>query len=132
MNVLKVLVVAAIGLGPVSGLAQSGLRTYVVAADGSGDYRTVQDAVTSGSGEAGIVLRIKPGVYREKLHIARDHVSLEGMGGSPADVVLTYDDSAKMAGGTSKSASVTVTGNDFEARNLTIQNDWEKKNRADW
>ena len=98
-----------------------------VAGDGTAQFSTVQAAVNSAT-DAGLVIRIAPGTYKEKLVIAKDKIELRGMGKAPQDVVLTYDDSAKTAGGTSKSYSVDVTGDDFIATNLTIQNDWEKKN----
>jgi pectinesterase len=101
--------------------------TATVAADGSAQFKTVQQAVNS-STDAGLIIRIAPGIYREKLLITQDHIELRGTGQTPQDVVLTYDDSARTAGGTSKSYSVSVTGNDFFVENLTIQNDWEKHN----
>jgi pectinesterase len=99
----------------------------MVAADGSGQFKTVQAAVDS-AGDAGLVVKIAPGSYREKLVIAKNAIELVGMGKAPQDVVLTYDDSAKSAGGTGKSGSVNVSGDDFTAENLTMQNDFEKKN----
>ncbi|SEF61435.1 pectinesterase [Bryocella elongata] len=101
--------------------------TTVVAVDGSGQFKTVQAAVDSAT-DAGLILQIEPGTYREKIRIARNGIELRGMGRKPDDVVLVWDDSAKSAGGTGKSYSVQVTGDDFRAENLTIQNDWEKKN----
>jgi pectinesterase len=98
-----------------------------VAADGSGTYKTVQAAVDA-AGDKGEVIRIAPGVYREKLEVTKNGIEMRGTGKLPQDVVLTYDDSAKSAGGTGKSGSVNVSGDDFVAENLTIQNDWEKKN----
>jgi pectinesterase len=96
-----------------------------VAADGSGNFATVQAAVDAAPAQ-GEVIRIKPGKYKEKIAIPENGIELRGMGKTPSDVVLTYDDSAKSAGGTGKSGSVTIRGNDFYAENLTIQNDWEK------
>ena len=49
-------------------------------------------------------------------------MQLRGTGARPEDVVLTYDNSAGTAGGTTKSASITVAGDDFYAENLTIEN----------
>ena len=98
-----------------------------VTPSGSGQFTTVQAAVDS-AGEKGIVIKIAPGTYREKLHIDKPGVELRGTGAKPQDVVLTYDDSAKSAGGTGKSGSVNVSGDNFYAENLTIENDWEKKN----
>jgi len=119
--------VAMLWSGVVGRVEAQGKPVVTVAPDGSAQFKTVQAAVDS-AGDAGLVIRIAPGVYKEKLVIAKNGIELRGMGKAPQDVVLTYDDSAKSAGGTNKSYSVAVTGDDFYAENLTIQNDWEKKN----
>jgi pectinesterase len=120
-----------LGVGVVLGLAGSMLGqakpVVTVAADGSGTYKTVQAAVDAAD-DKGEVIRIAPGVYREKLQVTKNGIEMRGTGKLPQDVVLIYDDSAKTAGGTGKSGSVNVSGDDFLAENLTIQNDWEKKN----
>jgi pectinesterase len=120
-------------LGVAGGMWMMAAATWAVAAkpvesvagDGSGQFRTVQSAVDAAP-EGGAVLRISPGTYREKLMVAKDGIELRGTGSTPAAVLLTYDDSAGTAGGTSKSYTVAVTGDDFVAENLTIQNDFEK------
>jgi pectinesterase len=120
-SLVGVMAVSAWGQKPV----------VVVAADGSGNFKTVQAAVDAAP-EVGEVIRIKAGVYKEKLSIARGGIELRGMGKTPADVVLTFDDSAKSAGGTGKSASVTIAGDNFYAENLTFENSWERAHgRAD-
>jgi pectin methylesterase-like acyl-CoA thioesterase len=96
-----------------------------VAADGSGDFKTVQEAIDRAPAD-GSVIRIKPGVYREAVTAAKPHIELRGGGGRPEDVVLTFDKSAGTAGGTGKSASVLVTGDDFYAGNLTIENSFSR------
>jgi pectin methylesterase-like acyl-CoA thioesterase len=96
--------------------------TVTVAADGSGQFKTVVEALASGAED----LRIKPGTYKELLTIARPGVHLRGLGARPADVVLTYDLSAGTAGGTTKSASITISGDDFYAENLTIENSFTR------
>jgi pectin methylesterase-like acyl-CoA thioesterase len=100
-------------------------RTLTVAADGSADYATVQAAVNAAPG-GGVVIRIKPGTYREVLNIAGPRIQLRGLGTRPEDVVLTFDNSAGTAGGTTRSASVTVSGDDFYAGNLTIENSFSR------
>ena len=126
MKILGTVAVGFLWLGGVAGAQEKPKVT--VAADGTGDYRTVQLAVDAAPAQ-GEVIRIKPGTYqREGGRFRRRGLSCEGMGKTPAEVVLAFDDSAKSAGGTGKSGSVTVTGDDFTAENLTIQNDWEKKN----
>jgi pectinesterase len=123
--------VMGVGLGALAvcsvGLAQGSKPVVTVAADGAGEYKTVQAAVDAAS-ETGEVIRIAPGVYREKLAIAKNGIELRGNSTKPEAVVLVWDDSARSAGGTGKSGSVNVSGDDFVAENLTIQNDWEKKN----
>jgi pectinesterase len=99
--------------------------TVTVGPDGSARFKTVQEAVDS-AGDAGLVVKIAPGTYKEKLHVTANGVELLGMGAKPEDVVLSWDDSAGTAGGTGKSGSVTVTGDDFRAENLTIENSWER------
>ena len=97
----------------------------VVASDGSGDFRTVQAAVDA-SGPTGAVIRIRPGTYHERIAIAKPHIQLRGTGADPQQVVLSYDLSAGTAGGTGKSASVLVEGDDFYAENLTIENTFSR------
>ena len=97
-------------------------RPVTVAADNSGDFPTVGAALDSGA----TVIRIKPGVYKQVLDIAHPGVQLRGLGAKPEDVVLTYDNSNATAGGTTKSASVTVSGDDFYAENLTFENSYSR------
>ena len=94
----------------------------VVAADSSGDFTTVGAAIASGAK----VIRIKPGTYREVLNIPQAGVQLRGTGARPQDVVLTYDNSAGTAGGTTNSASITISGDDFFAENLTMENSFSR------
>jgi len=97
-------------------------KSATVAADASGDFTTVAAAIESGAK----VIRIKPGTYRELLNIPQSRIQLRGAGARPEDVVLTYDNSAGTAGGTTKSASITVSGDDFYAENLTIENSFSR------
>ena len=113
---------AAILAWRTAGFAQSQAHRVVVAANGSGDFKTVQEAIDHTTGDT--IIAIRPGTYREKISIARDNIWLAGLGASPADVVLSFGDSAKTAGGTGKSGSVTVVNDGFAAENLTIVNTW--------
>lgn len=98
---------------------------YTVASDGSADFRTVQAAIDAAP-LSGIEIRIRPGIYREKLTVAKARIQLRGAGSDASKVVLSYDDSAGTAGGTTKSASVTVSGDDFYAANLTMENTFSR------
>jgi len=107
-------------------VAQTAKKPVVIVGSDA-QYKTVQAAVDAAP-DQGEVIRIAPGTYKEKIHVDKNGIELRGMGALPKDVLLTYDDSAGTAGGTNRSFSVAVTGDDFYAENLTIQNDWEKKN----
>jgi pectin methylesterase-like acyl-CoA thioesterase len=96
-----------------------------VNADGSGDFKTVQAAVDAAPGD-GASIRIGPGTYREKLTVSKPHIQLRGTGSDASKVILSYDESAGTAGGTTKSASVTVSGDDFYAENLTMENTFSR------
>lgn len=96
----------------------------VVAKDGSGDYETVQaafDAVPdfyTGS----YTIYIKAGVYYEKLMLDRNKTNVILRGENPDSTILTYDDYAGIAGGTSMSYSVAIDADDFLAQDITFQN----------
>jgi hypothetical protein len=98
---------------------------FTVGSDGSADFKTVQAAVDAAPA-SGADIRIRPGTYREKLVINKAHIQLRGTGSDASQVVLSYDDSSGTAGGTTKSASMTITGDDFYAENLTMENTFSR------
>lgn len=101
-----------------------------VAADGTGQYKTVQAALNtlSNSNTTPTQIRIKPGTYREKLTITKPFVTFCGESGKTTSTILTFNDGAstlKADGttvGTSGSASVTLRANDVSMENITIEN----------
>ncbi|HEY4091234.1 MAG TPA: pectinesterase family protein [Luteibacter sp.] len=109
--------------------------TLVVAADGSGAYKTITAALAAVT-SAGAIIQIRPGTYHEKLTITQPNVALIGVGKDASQVTITNDDyaaktdAAGKALGTGGSYTVKVSGNDFYAANLTIQNnaDYEAPN----
>jgi pectin methylesterase-like acyl-CoA thioesterase len=102
------------------------VSTVSVAHEGRADFHTLQEAIDHAPG-TGEVVRIAPGRYREKVHISKPNIVLVGTGMRPEDVVLSWNDAAISAGGTSKSGTVTVDADGFEAQNLTIENTWENE-----
>lgn len=109
---------------PRAFVPRSGTKQRVtVAADGSGDFKTVQEGLDALSKHGGTVL-IKPGVYREVVRIAKPNVRMQGLSDDPQKVVIVYSNSAYSTGGTFYSATAFVTGDDFHAENLTFQNDY--------
>jgi pectinesterase len=95
---------------------------YVVDAAGSGDFTSVQAAVNALPAGGGVI-SIKPGTYTEVVNIASPNVQLRGLGSDPSQVVITYNNyNGNSGGSTSASATVTVSGDNFYAENLTMQN----------
>ncbi|MFF3845986.1 pectinesterase family protein [Streptomyces sp. NPDC002328] len=111
--------------------------TLTVAQDGSGQYRTVQAAVNAvpANNASRVVISVKPGTYRETVKVPanKPHVTIQGAGGSRKDTVIVYNNASgtpKPDGsgtyGTGGSATVAVEADDFQARNLTISNDFDE------
>jgi pectinesterase len=111
--------------------------TLTVAQDGSGQYRTVQAAVNAvpANNPSRVVIQVKPGTYRETVKVPanKPHVTLQGTGGSRKDTVIVYNNASgtpKPDGsgtyGTGGSATVAVEADDFQARNLSISNDFDE------
>ncbi|CAL4955548.1 unnamed protein product [Urochloa decumbens] len=99
-----------------------GSRQLVLTVDqsGRGDHRRIQDAIdaapANGSGGSVVVIRIKPGVYREKVVVAKPCVTLVGT--STSSTVITWNESWVAA----ESPTVSVLAPDFIAKRLTFQN----------
>ena len=106
-------------------------QQLTVAADGSGDYRTVQaafDAVPDGNA-TWLTIRIKPGTYKEKLTLAKGKGHVRLLGEDARRTILTYDDYNQRIDpttgkniGTSGSGSIHIYASDVEARNITFEN----------
>jgi pectinesterase len=85
-----------------------------------GALQAAVDALPDTGGE----ITLSPGVYREKVLITKPGVRLRGTGRRPHDVVVAWSDGAVKVGGTFKTATLEVRGDDFRADNLTIANDY--------
>ncbi|GGX24533.1 pectinesterase family protein [Streptomyces lomondensis] len=124
-------------IGTTAGTKAAAATTLTVAQDGSGQYRTVQAAVNAvpANNPSRVVIAVKPGTYRETVKVPsnKPHVTIQGTGGSRKDTTIVYNNAAgtpKPGGGTygtSGSATVAVEADDFQARNLTISNDFDEK-----
>ncbi len=96
----------------------------IVAADGSGDFRSVQDAVDAvpPGNAARIVLQIKPGTYRGRVWVPKDKL-LTFRGEAGGTTLLTFFQAADASQGERSSGSSTVVLADgFEAENITFEN----------
>ncbi|MEZ0541165.1 pectinesterase family protein [Fibrella arboris] len=115
-------------LFPGTLLAQK--QRVTVARDGSGDYTTVQAALSAVpvNNSQRILILIKKGTYKEKLKLDSTQHLVTLIGEDKATTILTYDDFSgkSMPDGTklrtSTSGSFYIFGNDFRAENLTFEN----------
>lgn len=105
--------------------AQDYPKELTVAQDGSGQYKTIQEAVMAvrDYSDVQVNIYIKKGVYKEKLVIPAQKIRIRLVGEDKNNTVITYDDySGKGVINTYTSYSVLVQGNDFAAENLTFEN----------
>ena len=104
----------------------------IVAADGTGNVRTVQEAVDKVpvDNKARIVIRIKPGVYAEQVRVPADKPFISFVGESAEKTKITFNLSNKAAGSTSASYSIYIGGHDFHAENITFENSFGTGSQA--
>jgi len=98
-------------------------ETLYVAADGTGDYCSIQRALDAAPKTGALVL-VAPGTYREVLTVDKPNIRLRSANPDASKTVIVNDRSAGTAGGTLHSATVNVTADNFFAQNITFQNDF--------
>ena len=95
-------------------------------ADNTG-FPTIQMALDHAPqpGPAGrLYIEIAPGIYHERVFVTqnRPRTTLLGTGADPGQVVISAAQNAKSAGGTFFTSTVQVSGDAFQADNLTFEN----------
>ena len=114
------------------GAALRRLADAVVAADGTGDHRTIQEAVNAVPQNTSVdrpwMIFVRAGTYRELVYIQREKRFLQLVGEDPATTKVTYDLQANQTGadgkpiGTFRTPTVVVDADDFTAENITFEN----------
>src|SRR5438445_3335663 len=104
----------------------------VVAADGSGQFKTVQEAINAvpqtTSSTNPTIIQIKPGIYKELIYVQREKRFVHLVGENAEKTVLTYNLRANMPGpdgkpiGTFRTPSTVIDADDFTAENITFEN----------
>jgi len=122
-----VLLVASLAAG--NALAATNLT---VAADGSAQFKTVQEAINAAPQTASstnpCIIHIKPGIYKELLYAQREKRFVHLVGEDAEKTVLTYNLNANLPGpngkpiGTFHTASTVIDADDFTAENVTFEN----------
>ena len=103
---------------------------FIVAQDGSGQFKTVQEAINAVPDFRvnRTTIYIKNGTYKEKLVLPESKAKVTFIGENKMLTVLTYDDYAVKHNrfgeemGTTGTSSFYVFGHDFQAKNITFQN----------
>ena len=113
--------------------------TLVVARDGTGQFRTVDEAieVCRAFMDYHKVIFVKKGVYKEKLVIPSWLQNIEICGEDRDLTVITYDDHANIRTperpngmGTFRTYTIKVEGNDITFKNITIENNSARLGQA--
>ena len=118
--------------------------TIVVARDGTGEFRTIDEAieVCRAFMDYHKVIYIKKGTYKEKLIIPSWLQNIELCGEDAESTIITYDDHANIQVllgtaeprlqpmGTFRTYTLKVEGNDITLKNLTIENNSARLGQA--
>ena len=111
-------------------------RELTVAADGSGDFRTVQaavDSVPEGSRERTVIF-LKKGTYRELVRIHKPFLTLRGEDRKKTRIVSEVDTSAcPIQPGQSKEEQCSVIiadASDLVIENLTVLNSYQGRGKG--
>jgi len=113
--------------------------TLVVSRDGTGQFRTINEAVEVCRAfmEYHKVIYVKNGVYKEKVIIPSWLTNIEVCGESVENTIITYDDHANIlyaptgkGMGTFRTYTVKVEGSDITFKNITIENNAARLGQA--
>ncbi len=101
------------------------MREITVAADGSGDFKTITEALEAIRAymDYRVTVNIKPGEYHEKVIIPSWLENVDFIGEDPENTIITYNDYAKLDNmGTFRTYTMRVDGCNITFKNITIRN----------
>src|SRR6266404_7713539 len=112
---------------------QAVAQTNLVAATiGTNQFKTVQEAINATPQNASAtnpcVIHVRPGVYKELIHVQHEKRYVHLIGEDASKTVLTYDLNAKLLGvdgkpiGTFRTPSTVIDADDFSVENITFEN----------
>ena len=105
--------------------AQERQDTIVVSRDGTGNFRTLQEAIESARAFMNytVTIYVRNGVYKEKVIVPSWVENIDIIGEDRDKTIITYDDHANINKmGTFRTYTVKVEGSDITFKNLTIEN----------
>ncbi|MFI5937300.1 pectinesterase family protein [Actinoplanes sp. NPDC051494] len=124
------LVAAAAALtAPLLSAPAFAATAITVAADGSGNYTTIQAAVAAAT--TGTVITVKPGIYQGQVQIpaSKSGITIQGSTGTSGDIVITGNKPQSTAG-TAGSATVYNLAANTTIKGLTMQNTYGEGSQA--
>ena len=105
--------------------AQERQDPIVVSRDGTGNFRTLQEAIESARAfmDYTVTIYVRNGVYKEKVIVPSWVENIDIIGEDRDKTIITYDDHANINKmGTFRTYTVKVEGSDITFKNLTIEN----------
>ncbi len=129
---MKTLVLAG-SLLVAGAVAFSAAPDVVVAADGTGKYTSLQEAISAapmrtGRGDSPWVIFVKRGTYRERIYVQRERGNIIVRGEEAAVTIVTYDQHANLPGpdgkpiGTFRTPTVQIDGDGMVWEDITLAN----------
>ena len=121
-------VAATLAATTIAGQA-SAATAITVAADGSGNYTTIQAAISAAG--TGTVITVKPGTYQGQVQIpaTKSGITIQGSTGTSGDIVITGNKPQSTAG-TTGSATVYNLAANTTIKGLTMQNTYGEGSQA--
>ncbi|MDE6012232.1 MAG: pectin esterase [Prevotella sp.] len=113
--------------------------TIVVARDGTGEFRTIDEAieVCRAFMDYHKVIFVKKGIYKEKLIVPQWLQNIEICGEDRDATIITYDDHANIKTaerpngmGTFRTYTLRIEGNDITLKNITVENNAARLGQA--
>lgn len=105
-----------------------------VAQDGSGDYKTVQDAVDAvpANNKQRVLIHVAAGTYKQPIYVPKNKKMISLLGDHPETTILTWANTATniqhhqvasvIGTGTFASGTVIIEGEGFIAQGITFEN----------
>lgn len=125
MRTLLLTLLALIGIITTQAQSKPNAPDIVVAADGSGKFTSLQEAIMSirDYKPTRTTIYVKNGTYKEKILIPANKCDITIIGQSKEGVIITWNDYASLNNmGTFKTWTVKVEGSGIRMENLTIEN----------
>lgn len=131
---VRFLIVAGMSLLFALSVRAGSLRAdVIVATDGSGQYTSIQEAISAapmrtGDNDPRWVILVKPGTYHERVYVQRERGRIDVVGEDATKTILTYDLNANLPGpdgkpiGTFRTPTLQIDGDGMIWENLTIAN----------